>query len=155
AARDGLAARNVRTDRRTAELDANYWRRHRIASTLDVPILVDGRLDGVLCYEHVGRPITWTPEDRLFAAAVANFLALAVGQEERRRAEIALRESEQRLRRFTEDLPAGAVYVEGQRIYMNRGAEVLTGYDRNELQTVDAWFRELYPGRDARILAQY
>ncbi len=57
----------------------------------------------------------------------------------------ALKASEQRLRRMVEDLPAGAVHVESDRLTLNRRAEEITGYSRQELATLDAWFNALYP----------
>ena len=56
-----------------------------------------------------------------------------------------LRESEQRLRRMVEGLPAGAVHVEKGRLTLNRQAEAITGYPRAELPTLESWFAALYP----------
>lgn len=52
-------------------------------------------------------------------------------------------------------LPAGAVYVDQQRIHMNRAAEVITGYGHDELQTVDEWFATLYGDRQQEIHQLY
>jgi GAF domain-containing protein len=68
-----------------------------ITAMLDIPVHLHGRLKGVLCHEQVGPPVPWTAEDRLFGIAVANMISLALEQSERKRAEAALRESEQRL----------------------------------------------------------
>ena len=55
---------------------------------LDVPIHLYGRLEGALCHEHVGPAIKWTPDQRLFAIAIANLAALAIEQTERRRVKL-------------------------------------------------------------------
>ncbi len=66
---------------------------------------------------------------------------------ERKLAEQQLCRSEARLRRIVEDMPAGAAYVDGTAISLNRAAERITGYTAAELPTIDAWFTALYPGQ--------
>ncbi len=58
-----------------------------ITSMLDVPIHRHGRLEGVLCCEHLGEAIHWTQEQRLFAVSFASLVTLAIEQGERRRVE--------------------------------------------------------------------
>lgn len=50
----------------------------------------------------------------------------------------------QRMRLMVETLPASAVYLHGDRIFMNSAAEEMTGYKRTELTTFDAWLLALY-----------
>jgi PAS domain S-box-containing protein len=61
------------------------------------------------------------------------------------------RESETRLRRLVEHLPAAAVFAEGQQLFLNRGAEAITGYGRDELPTIDVWMKKLHPGRSEAV----
>ncbi len=70
---------------------------------------------------------------------------------QRRMAEEVLRESEERMRQVIEFLPGGAVYVRNNQITMNRAAERITGYQRDELPTLDAWFSSLYGERGQKI----
>ncbi len=62
----------------------------------------------------------------------------------KKQAELELKESQNRLYRIIENLPSGAVFVENGKLTLNRAAERITGYDRNELQTLDDWFQKLY-----------
>jgi two-component system sensor kinase FixL len=62
-------------------------------------------------------------------------------------------ESAREYARMVEHLPAGAVYVKDGRLAMNRAAEEITGYGRDELTTLDAWFAALY-GERAREVRQ-
>jgi two-component system sensor kinase FixL len=55
--------------------------------------------------------------------------------------------------RLIELLPAGAVLREDGRITMNRAAEAITGYSRDELPTVDAWCSALH-GEQAHEMRQ-
>lgn len=55
----------------------------------------------------------------------------------------------ERLRNLVENLPAGAVFVEGEQLCVNRAVEEITGYDRSSLRNRDQWFKTLY-GRQQR-----
>lgn len=60
-----------------------------------------------------------------------------------------------RLSRMVEHLPMAAAYVEGERIFINRAAERLTGYRQEDLPSMDAWFAVAYPGRDHEVRLRY
>jgi GAF domain-containing protein len=95
---EALIADDAHSDPRTAEFSSTYLTPLDITAMMDIPILVYGQLQGVLCYEQIGLPVPWLPEDRLFGIAVTNLIMLAIEQSERKQAEAALRESEERLR---------------------------------------------------------
>lgn len=84
-------------DPRTSELVDAYIAPLRITSLLDVPILVRGKLMGVVCNEQLRHPRTWTAEERDFAAAVADAVALHLSESELEDARTALRSQEQQL----------------------------------------------------------
>ena len=86
----------------TFEFADSYLKAYDIQSMLDAPVRSGGKVLGVLCYEQVGRPINWSPEQRLFAIALANLAALLIEQEKRRSVQQALQESEERLRQAKE-----------------------------------------------------
>lgn len=67
-----------------------YFESHAIQSLLDAPVHVDGGMYGVICHEHVGEPREWDPEEIAFAGNMADFVALAVEVERRKRAEAQL-----------------------------------------------------------------
>jgi diguanylate cyclase (GGDEF)-like protein/PAS domain S-box-containing protein len=46
---------------------------------LDAPILVHGRVAGVLCLEHVGEPRRWEPAEEVVVATFADFVGMALG----------------------------------------------------------------------------
>jgi len=66
-----------------------------------------------------------------------------------------LQNSERRFRVMVENLPSGAIYVEGDQLFMNRAAEEITGYSRNELNTVNQWFWALYGQEASKARAAY
>jgi len=69
-----LPCESARTDPRTAELAGTYFAPLGISSTLDAPLLRDGRLVGVLFCEHVGSPRGWSDSDRAFALELAELV---------------------------------------------------------------------------------
>ncbi|CAN0328911.1 unnamed protein product, partial [Phaeothamnion confervicola] len=88
-----IAADDAMNDGRLKAFKESYLKPLGIGSVLDVPILHGGRVQGVLCLEHIGAPITWTAEQRLFGTAIANFASLALERQERAKAEEDLREA--------------------------------------------------------------
>lgn len=74
---------------------------------------------------------------------------------ERKRVEEALKKSERRLRSMVENLPAGAVYREGDSIFFNKAVEKITGYQPHEITTISEWFSLLYGGEGKRFAAEY
>ncbi len=71
----------------------------------------------------------------------------------RREAEASLLEREQRFRLLVEHLPAGAVYIDDSGFYANEAMEQLTGCQRDELNSLQAW-QELLDTADARRFAE-
>ena len=92
-AQDELSIDDAQNDPRLSEFLERYLRPLNVGSMLDVPIVHGGRTEGVLCIEHVGPPLKWTAEQRLFAIAIANFASLALERQERLKVEADLREA--------------------------------------------------------------
>lgn len=61
------------------------------------------------------------------------------------------REEKSRLRQMVESLPAGALFLDGDHLYLNEAAETLTGYRNADVPTLDAWFTMLY-GTQAEVV---
>jgi PAS domain S-box-containing protein len=70
-------------------------------------------------------------------------------------AERRQQETHRRLRFMVENLPAGAAYVSGDAIQVNRATEAMTGYSRSELTTLDEWFSVLFRQRAAEMRARF
>lgn len=96
-----IAADDAHTHPATREFSEPYLAPLGIASMLDAPIRVGGRMIGVICNEHVGEARRWTTSDEQFAAALGDLIALAFESHERKRTSDELRSmvelAEQRL----------------------------------------------------------
>ena len=73
-----IAAHDAHKDPRTACFSESYLGPLGIASMLDVPIWAQGKMVGVICHEHVGRPRRWDGDEENFAYLMSNFVALAL-----------------------------------------------------------------------------
>jgi PAS domain S-box-containing protein len=133
---EAIVADDAQTHPLTSEFAENYLRAHDIRSMLDAPIRSGGKVLGVLCCEQTGRPVEWSPEQRLFMIALSNLAALLIEQEEHRRTQLALQESEQRLATLVACAPEAMTILDvdtGRWIDVNARAESLFGFPRDLL----------------------
>ncbi|HET8580547.1 MAG TPA: ATP-binding protein, partial [Nitrospiraceae bacterium] len=154
AASEIIAADDAHRDARTCEFSERYLRPLGITSMMDVPIHVAGRLDGVLCHEHVGAARQWRPDEQIFAVATANLVSLVIGQWERRRAEEALRESQERFKAFMDSGLAVAFMKDedGRMVYVNQPFERFFKLTRSEWLGKSDF--ELWPQETAQKLRE-
>lgn len=91
-----LVIDNVHSNEITADLKENYCKTHGIYSMMDVPIRIEGKLVGVMCYEHVGQYKKWSEEEQFFALAINQIVSLVIETHKRR-------ESQRKLQKALED----------------------------------------------------
>lgn len=89
-----VAVADARQDPRTSEFTDGYLVPLGVTSMLDVPIRRDGRMVGLVCYEHTGPVRGWTLEDEDAASSVADFISVAFEADKRRLLEDQLRQSQ-------------------------------------------------------------
>lgn len=82
--------------------------------------------------------------DRPEVAAFVDWLVQQASENVFQGAADSTHEREKRLLAIVDDLPAGAVLVEGENLTINKRAEEITGYSRDELRTLRDWFTALY-----------
>jgi len=102
-----------------------------IRSLLDCPIRVSGTLFGVICIEHAGMPRHWTPDEQLFGASVADFMAIVIETSRRR-------ESQRQMETLVANLPGMAFRCTNNApdytmTYVSVGIKELTGYEPEDL----------------------
>ncbi len=73
-----IPAHDVFTDPRTSEFSETYAEPLGITSMLDAPVRRQGRLAGVLCFEHVGPARTWSLEEQEFVASIADLVTIVL-----------------------------------------------------------------------------
>jgi PAS domain S-box-containing protein len=95
-AKSYIVANDAVTDSATKEFATTYLGPLGISSMLDVPVWEQGRLEGVVCLEHVGPPRVWSDDAVDFAASVGNLVAVCFETAERQHAERELARERER-----------------------------------------------------------
>jgi diguanylate cyclase (GGDEF)-like protein len=90
---DALAASDVRKDPRTRELRSAEPHPEGVEALLDAPIRVGGRLEGVVCHEHLGAERVFTDLECAHAALLSSLASLVLELGERRKHELAASEA--------------------------------------------------------------
>lgn len=113
----------------------SYLTTFHIISKLDIPIVFEGNLLGVLCCEETHNQREWQLEDLHFGKTIAEIIAIMIEQSARQKAEKALQESEERLRFITQKAIDGILSVtdKGEITSWNYGAEQMFGYTEFEM----------------------
>ncbi|PHR55884.1 MAG: hypothetical protein COA44_09600 [Arcobacter sp.] len=83
---------DARTDPRTKEFTSSYLEPLDIYSMLDIPIMQDGKLLGIVCHEALGQCKEWSLVEQEFAMTLANNIALSLEIEKRREIQEILKE---------------------------------------------------------------
>jgi diguanylate cyclase (GGDEF)-like protein len=92
-----IAAHDARRDPRTSEFSAGYLSTHGITAMLDAPIVLEGRVVGVVCHEHVGSARHFRTWEELIAGTFADFAAMVLGADARAKQAQALLDVQRRL----------------------------------------------------------
>lgn len=130
-----IAADDAINDMRTQELSQSYLSVLGIASLLNAPIWLGGRLVGVVSHEHLGEIRQWTLEEENFAGSMADFVSLAIEASERNAVESALRQSEAQFRAIFEcsSIGIGLIDMKVEIVDANPALCQMLGYSREEL----------------------
>jgi signal transduction histidine kinase len=89
-----VAVADAQRDSRTSEFANAYLEPFGITSMLHVPIRREGRMIGIICYEHIGPIRAWSLEDQDAATSVVDFISIAFETDRRRHLEDQLRQSQ-------------------------------------------------------------
>ncbi len=76
---------DARNDPRTREMTETYLQPLGITSMLDAGIVIEGKLKGVVCLEHIGEKRKWHSDEEAFVSTAAAILAQIIINDERRR----------------------------------------------------------------------
>lgn len=129
-----IPAHDVYSDARTLEFNQNYHTPLDIRSMMDIPLRIEGKFKAVLCCEKTLKQRIWTLEEQDFASSVADIISLVIQTEERRKAAIQLRESEEKYRNIVDNAVIG-IYksnFSGQLLYVNQAMTDMLEFDSIE-----------------------
>jgi len=140
------------TDPRTAGYVNGYLKPNRITSMMDAVIRVNGQNLGVLCFEHVDRPHQWENDEIAFACQLADQIGITLLNRNRKLADLALKESEERFRMIANlsPFPISIMDDASNYRYLNKMFEQLFGYMLADIPTGKDWFRKAFPNENER-----
>lgn len=101
-----IVANNAHTHYNTNQFTEVYLKPLNIYSLLDVPYYVEGKLGGVICFEHQGYFRDWTFQDIAFTTSVCAIISVAIQSMHRKEAELQVRQANEELRQLTEEIAA-------------------------------------------------
>ncbi|MFV8341861.1 PAS domain S-box protein [Flavobacterium sp. XS2P39] len=78
-----IVASDVYTKWEISEFVENYFLKNAIKSTLDIPILTNGELIGISCFETTDAIRNWDNEDINFARTISDIISLAIASQMR------------------------------------------------------------------------
>ncbi len=96
---DVICVSDIETAKHIKRSFLECYRSLSIRSAMDVPIFIDGRQTGILCFRKSGGPHEWRADERLAASALATLAALIMQRTEREKVEASIIASTQHLAR--------------------------------------------------------
>ncbi len=138
---------NTYTDGRTQELLNNYLKPNNIRAMLNATIRLNNQFIGVVCHEQQSTKRNWSQEDINFTCSITDYIAIAISNCRRNKAEQYLQESEERYQLAV----AGSNDVLWDwdiiknRVYHSPQYEKLLGYQPGNMDSYEAWLTYLHP----------
>jgi len=126
-----IDAHDACRDSRTLEFCEGYLRPNGIMSMLDAPVRVSGTLAGVVCFEHIGPPRTWLADEVRFAGEVADQIAQALLNAERKKSQDVIQRREKRLRFITENMVDAIMQIDADTtiLFVSPSVKRVFGYE--------------------------
>lgn len=138
-----LKVDDVTTHPAVAEFGGNYLEAADITAMMDMPILLDGKLIGIVCCEDTGGVRHWTEEEEAFVKGMADLIAINLEAEKRRMVENAIKESENNFRLLNETIDdVFWLYdlVEHRILYVSPSSEKVLGIAPQEYYKTDNYW---------------
>ncbi len=85
-----LTIDDILTSEVALEIKDIYCLPNGIGAMMDIPLRMEGKLEGVMCLEHTEGPRAWRDAEIQFALAISQVVALALETRKRRRSQVEL-----------------------------------------------------------------
>lgn len=145
-----ISVSDVMKDHRVWELREIYFVPSDIVSTLNITIMLEDRIWGVICFEYKGNRHNWTIEDQGFARSIADFISLALEANLKKKEKLESAKRNELYRTLIEQANDAILIVgaDDRVIEVNKSACALSGYERDEFIGMDVI--KLFPQRFIR-----
>lgn len=154
-ARRPVIAGDAQNDPVLADFSPSYLVPAGITSVMDIGVWLQGRMVGLVCYNHVGPTREWTAEEIDFASAIANMVSLVLEGSNRQRLMDELTRSEQKYREVVENANESIMVAQsGHVLYANPRTTELFGYSLPEL-TARPFIEFLHPDDRGLVMERH
>ncbi len=144
-----IAADDARNDPRTKEFTESYLIPLGITSMMDTPIWLSGRMLGILCCEHVGKPRTWRMEDKNFAGVMADLISLVIEESEHKKIEKDLRIQKNLLQTIMKSIPDLIVLKDTEFRYQSVNSAFCKFVGKTEEELIGKTDYDVFPYEEA------
>ncbi|HET6245331.1 MAG: PAS domain S-box protein [Bacteroidetes bacterium] len=130
-----IVTQDVYSNDLTREL-VSYCSKNKITSMLDIPLIVNGKIKGIVCFEQQNFIRNWTLDEQNFAGAVVNIIALAMEVSERIKAQEQLKLSEKSYYELFDNSPE-LIYIQDKNsVYIDVNKAVIEKYGLTREQII-------------------
>ncbi|HCY01039.1 MAG TPA: hypothetical protein DG754_12940, partial [Bacteroidales bacterium] len=139
---------DVQSDERVQKFRDIYLTPLGITSTLDAGITIEGKLAGMVCFEHVGKQRNWEVDEESFSVIIASLVGQAILTSRRKESEKALMESEERFRYVIQATNDGVWDwdINTGSMFFSDNYYTMLGYNPEDFDaTYQGWLNLLHP----------
>lgn len=131
-----IAVHDLSVDFRAARLPREKLKKMSVVSVLDSPVFSEGGLRAMLSLWHTGDKRRWHPEEEQMMLTLSAYVSTIFETQERRKAELSLKESEERFRTIAEQV-SDVLFVTDDKYairFISPSVEKVFGYRSDEMQ---------------------
>lgn len=110
---------DVLNDPFLSELTSKFFKPLGINSLIDAAIFSEGKLAGVVCFEHTGNKREWLPDDEAFVSIIATLITQILINADRTRTYEALKDSLLRNQALIDSIPDLVFLFSKEGVFMN------------------------------------
>lgn len=142
-----LTVSDTEKDFRVSEFKEFYTLPAGILSLMDMAILFEDKLWGVICFEQKESRRNWTIEDQSFARSISDFIQLAMQGSQQKKIKTESAKKDRLYRTLVEQSNDAIIIVDKQDrvLELNNKVCELSGYSKSELFDLD--LRNMFPKR--------
>ncbi|MDC1451199.1 GAF domain-containing protein [Vicingaceae bacterium] len=79
-----IVSDNARNEPMNSELLEGYIKPNKVTSMIDVPLRSEGKMIGVICFEHTNENHSWSDDEQKYTQSMAQLLSLALETNKKR-----------------------------------------------------------------------
>ncbi len=147
-------AEDAQNDERLSDLTESYLKPMGITSMLDAGIMVEGRMVGIFCSEHIGPKRKWHADEESFESNISALISQFLVNVERKKSAEIIHAAEQNHRILLDNIQTQVWYLTDDHTY---GAVNQAHAEFNGLKIEDLAFKNMYdifPGDIVEVYRQ-